>query len=156
MRKKNRFPFAFISTLGITLILVLMAGCNILSADQPFIETKDAVHFSGGGFKQATEQSEKENKPIFLFAHASYCPACKKMKKEVFPDKEVGDIFNEHFINVQIDIESEEGKKIVDQFQVSGTPTLIFLTPDGKIINKTSGFLNKEELIAFTKGWNSN
>jgi thioredoxin-related protein len=73
------------------------------------------------------------------------------MIKTVLPEKEIGDIFNTHFINAQVDIESEEGKELVRDFKIAGTPTLLFLTPDGKLMDKVSGFKSKEELIALSK-----
>jgi len=131
---------------------LIISSCGNSSSEEVAVNSKEGVQFSAASLEQVAEQSKKENKPIFLLAHASYCSVCKKMKRTVFPEKEVGDLFNKNFINVQVDIESEEGKKIVKDYGIEGTPTLLFLAPDGQVINKASGFHNKEELIALTKG----
>ncbi len=39
---------------------------------------------------------------------------------------EVGDVFNKHFINPQVDIVSEEEIKIVKDYEITATPTLLF------------------------------
>ena len=131
---------------------VIVSSCSNASSGEAFVNSKDGVQFSAVGLEQLKERSKKENKPIFLLAHASYCAACKKTIKTVFTEKETGDLFNKRFINVQVDIESEEGKKVVKDYGIEGTPTLLFLSPDGRVINKASGFHNKEELIALTRG----
>lgn len=74
------------------------------------------------------------------------------MINTVFTDKETGDLVNKNFINTQIDIESEESKKIVKDYGIEGTPTLLFISPDGKVLKKESGFHNKKELITLTRG----
>ena len=131
------------------LAVVLLTACGSSSNGKASFESKNGIQFSNIPLKQVIAQ--KESKPIFLFAHAGYCSSCKEMIKTVLPEKKVGDIFNTHFINAQVDIESEEGKELVRDFEITGTPTLLFLTPDGKLMNKVIGFQSKEELIALSK-----
>lgn len=130
---------------------IILTACNGSSDNKALLKSKDGVQFSVSSIEQVTAQSKRENKPVFLLAHASYCSSCKKMIRTVFPEKEIGDLFNKSFINAQVDIESEEGKRIVKEYEINGTPTLLFLTPDGQVINKASGFHSKDDLIALTK-----
>jgi hypothetical protein len=46
--------------------------------DTTIIDSKDGIHFFTGTMNEAAALSKKENKPIFLLAHASYCSSCKK------------------------------------------------------------------------------
>jgi len=48
------------------------------------------------------------------------------MISNIFPLMEVGDVFNKHFINPQVDIVSEEEIKIVKDYEITATPTLLF------------------------------
>lgn len=147
---------------AITLVMILitvvfMIACNNGSqGENASLNTGTGINFSDKGLKLVAAKSKQENKPVFLLVHASYCSSCKKMKQLVFPDKEIGDLFNKSFINAHVDIESEEGKMIVKDYEITGTPTLLFLAPDGEVINKSSGFHSKEELIALTKGLSVN
>lgn len=154
MRRIISLSIASVTALVAILLLtvIILTACNSSSDDKALLESKDGVQFSATSIEQVTAQSKSENKPVFLLAHASYCSSCKKMIRTVFPEKEIGDLFNKSFINAQVDIESEEGKRIVRDYKITGTPTLLFLASDGKIINKSSGFHSKEELIALTKG----
>ena len=130
--------------------LISLNSCNSGPA-QAFVISDSALRFSVTGLTQAEALSKKENKTIFLFAHASYCGACKKMKKEVLSKKEVGDFFNKQFINSEVDIESPEGKELVKKYDIDATPTLLFLNADGGVIKKASGFHDEAGLIALAK-----
>jgi thioredoxin-related protein len=140
-----------ISLIVILVITIILFACNNSSGESLAMDSKDGIVFSNNTLEQAAAQSKQDSKPVFLLAHASYCSSCKKMKKSVFSEKEIGDLFNKCFINAQVDIESEEGRIIVKDYDITATPTLIFISPDGRVINKTSGFHNKEELIAVIK-----
>lgn len=140
------FKAAFV--LALSIIAIVVAIINRSTASTSINDSKQGIHFFAGSLDDAVALSKKENKPVFLLAHASYCSSCKKMIRDILPLKEVGDLFNTAFINLQVDIESEKGVKIVKDFDVEGTPTLLFLAPDGRIIKRSSGYLDKEELLA--------
>lgn len=135
----------------LVLTIIVFTACNGPLYDKSLLESKEGVHFTASSIADVKALINAEGKPVFILVHASYCAVCKKMLTTVFPQKEVGDYFNKKFNNVQVDIESEEGKRIVKEYAISGTPTLLFLAPDGKVISKTIGFHSKEELIALTK-----
>lgn len=148
--KKSKSILLSSAALLIFFSIPFLSSCN--GPVQPFVNTAGAVTFPVDGLVQAEQLSKKENKPIFLFAHAGYCSACKAMKKDVLPDKEVGNVFNQKFVNAQVDIESVEGKELVKKYNINATPTLLFLNADGDVIKRASGFRSKEELIALTAG----
>lgn len=146
-----------ITLVMILITVVLMIACNNGSQrENASVNAGTGINFTDKGREHVAAQSKQENKPVFLLAYASYCAACRKMKKSVFSDKEIGDLFNKSFINAQVDIESKEGKLIVKDYEIAGTPTLLFLSSDGQVINKASGFYSKEELIGLTKGLSFN
>jgi thioredoxin 1 len=152
MKKIIDLSFGMMVALFLSLIGIVLLIYNAYHGDKVSFASKDGIQFSAMKLQQAEVQSKIGDKPIFLLAHASYCSACKKMIRTVFPEKEIGDLFNKRFINVQVDIESEEGKKVVKNYEITGTPTLLFLTANGKVINKVSGFQSKDELISLAKG----
>ena len=49
------------------------------------------------------------NELIFMDAYAIWCDPCKKMAKNVFKQKKVGQFFNQNFINVKMDMEKDIG-----------------------------------------------
>lgn len=132
-------------------ITVLIHSCQ--SASAPLnLSSPQGVTFSGVSYNNIIEESKKVNKPAFIFIHANYCTACKKMAGNVLPAKNVGDLYNNLFINGEFDIESAEGKYLVNKYDITSTPTLLYISPDGRVILKESGFHSIEELTALAAG----
>lgn len=115
---------------------------------KPMLSSHDGVNFKITSLAQAEEIAKAENKPLFVFAHASWCPTCKKMEQEVLVQKKLGDVYNQQFVDVAIDIDSPEGHKLNDRYKIRATPTLFFLNADGGIAKKAEGFMTAEELLA--------
>ncbi len=151
MGKIINLSFIAAAVLILIVITIIVATFNRSTDDTTKIDSKDGIHFFTGTMNEAVALSKKENKPMFLLAHASYCSSCKKMISNIFPLKEVGDVFNKNFINAQVNIESGEGIKIVKEYEVTATSTLLFLAPDGQVINKSSGYQSQEELLILAK-----
>lgn len=62
------------------------------------------------------------------------------MDKSVFSKAEVGDVFNERFINVRYDAEKGEGKILAENFGVMEYPTYLFVNAEGDIVHKIIGY----------------
>lgn len=105
------------------------------------------MKFEKGTFDEALAKAKKENKYVFMDAYTKWCGPCKALNKNVFPAKEAGDYFNKRFVNIKIDWESEEGKKLSSKYIVNGYPTLFCLDSDGKVLHSWSGGGNVERLI---------
>lgn len=69
------------------------------------------------------------------------------LKRTTFSDKVVGSFYNENFINVAFDAEKGEGINIAQQYRVSGYPTLMFISPEGKVVRSVMGYHNSEQLL---------
>jgi thiol-disulfide isomerase/thioredoxin len=90
----------------------------------------------------------KENKIVFLDAYTTWCGPCKKMSNEVFPLTQVGNYFNEKFINVKMDMEQEEGKKVARRYGIRAFPTLLFVNSDGDVVHRVAGFRDEKSLLS--------
>ncbi|MCB0516910.1 MAG: thioredoxin family protein [Chitinophagales bacterium] len=108
---------------------------------------KAQMNFFEGTWAEALALAKKENKFIVLDAHTSWCGPCKKMKKEIFPQTEVGDFYNKNFINVAIDMEKGEGPELDKQYNVQFYPTFLYFNPQGELVHKTLGFKKADEFI---------
>lgn len=111
-------------------------------------ETATAIEFFEGSFEDALKVAKAKDKLVFMDAYATWCGPCRILERQVFTDPAVGDFFNEHFINVRVDMEKGEGRGLAGKYEVNAYPTLLFLNADGTIINKTVGFRNSGQLIA--------
>lgn len=129
-------------------IAIFLCLALVLSSysDRPY--KKKGINFFKGSWQQALKQAKKENKFVFVDFYTTWCGPCKKLKR-TFKDPKVGDYFNKNFINVSIDAESEEGRKIAYKYGVTSYPTLIITDYKGKKRTRTTGFKKPYILINF-------
>ncbi|MDC9724193.1 MAG: thioredoxin family protein [Urechidicola sp.] len=109
------------------------------------------IDFKDKSLEEAKEMAAKENKIIFVDAYADWCGPCKWMSANTFPDLEVGNYFNEQFISLQIDMESEVGIDFDLEYGIDAYPTLLFLNSKGEVIKRYSSALDAQELLGFGK-----
>ena len=107
-------------------------------------------------YTQLLDKASKEGKMIMLDFYTDWCVPCKQMEERVLSQKRVGKAVNSDFISMRIDAQKGEGIDLAKQFNVTGYPTIIFLTPAGKEINRLRGApLNINffiEIISVIKG----
>jgi thioredoxin 1 len=136
------------------ILFTIVAGSLLFVAakwnlDDPTIET--SIQFSVGTFNAIVERAKSENKVIFMDIYATWCGPCKLLKRTTFTDKEVGNYFNTHFINIAVDGETAEGKKLREQYEVRSYPTMLFINPDGSIKEEAVGYHTASQLLKIAK-----
>lgn len=99
----------------------------------------------------ALVKAKSENKLIFIDAYAEWCGPCKIMARDIFPQKEVGDYFNSHFINLKLDMEKGDNPAISKKYGVSAYPTYLFLNSDGELVHKGLGSMPADKFIEVAK-----
>lgn len=106
------------------------------------------ISFFTGTWAEALEKAKDENKLIFLDAFASWCGPCKRMTAYTFTDDAVGTYFNEHFVNVKMDMEKHpEGSRLSSKFKLEAYPTLFFINSDEEVVHEALGYQEPEALI---------
>ena len=121
---------------------------QLLKADS---ELPEGIRFEHGTLAEAFAKAKKENKLVFVDTYTEWCGPCKRLSKEVFPQKKVGDYFNPRFVSVKIDAEKGEGIEYAKKYGVKSYPTLLFLNPNGEEMYRTAGFVNADGLIKDAK-----
>ena len=98
------------------------------------------IQFQDITYKEAIELSKETGKPVFIDAYTVWCGPCKYMEKKVFTDEMLGKFFNEHFINIKVEMEKDaEGPELARKYRVTGYPTLLFIDQSERIISKQIG-----------------
>lgn len=105
------------------------------------------IVFSQASFEEAKQIASQQNKLIFVDFYTVWCGPCKMLAKNVFPQPQVGEFFNKHFVCLQLDAE-KEGKELARNYQVEAYPSLVFLRPDGEMLGKVVGSVRADKLIA--------
>jgi thiol-disulfide isomerase/thioredoxin len=108
-------------------------------------------------------KAKAEKKYIFVDCYTTWCGPCKYMTKNIFPLQEVGDFFNQAFINVKYQMDStakddEEVKRkhadaafINKEYSIMFYPTYLFFNPDGELVRRDGGSSEAAEFIALGK-----
>ncbi|MEO5906889.1 MAG: DUF255 domain-containing protein [Saprospiraceae bacterium] len=105
------------------------------------------IEFFHGSWEEALMKARTEDKIIFVDAFTTWCGPCKNMAANTFTNAEVGEFFNQNFINMKIDMEKEMGVEFKRKYPVSSYPTLFFIDADGEVVLKSVGGKNSVDFL---------
>ena len=128
----------------INILILLIVSILIARADNG----KKGIHFFKGTFEQALQKSIKENKILFVDVYTSWCGPCKKMAKDIFTQKKIGDFFNQHFVNYKLLADNQQ--VFVRKFNISSYPTYIFFK-NGKPVYRFIGSMTAEKFLKYAQ-----
>lgn len=98
-----------------------------------------SIFFEHGNWSAMLDKAKKENKLIYLDCYTSWCGPCKWMAKNVFTNDTAADFYNEHFINVKIDMEKGEGIELAKRYGITAYPTMLYINAKGEQVHRTCG-----------------
>lgn len=89
---------------------------------------------------EACEKAKAEGKMVFVDLYTSWCGPCKVMAADVFPNVQLGEFMNKHFVCVKYDTGAEEdGKNLEKKFNVQAYPTFLLLNTNQGLENQIVG-----------------
>jgi thioredoxin-like negative regulator of GroEL len=100
-----------------------------------------------GNVASAFERATADNKPVYLYWGADWCPPCNQIKATIFTRPE----FIERsrlFVPVNLNGDESGAQKLGEEFGVLGYPTVIVFTPGGEEITRIPGGLDIERYAA--------
>ncbi len=109
------------------------------------------INFIDNDIKEAIRQAEEENKLIFIDGYATWCVPCKLMEDEVFIHQNVYEYFNDHFINLKLDLEEGIGPMLSARYDAHTLPFYMFLSNDETLVHSMHGFQRIHELLREAK-----
>ena len=99
-------------------------------------------------FEAAKVKAKAENKPMLLdFTGSDWCVWCIKLDKEVFGEAAFKDYAAAELVLVELDFPEGKGQSaqlkaqneaLAKQYGVLRFPTILLLSPDGELIEKTT------------------
>ncbi len=127
----------FITTLLITY------SCSLPDADK----IKSEVVFESTDYQTAINKATMQNKPVMLHFYANWCPPCKKMRKVTFGNKELAELLNTHFINIKLNIDTQEGRIQSAKYNIEGFPVVMLFNTNGEMVYRQTGFQEASAII---------
>ncbi len=131
--------------------LILTTLYSSFTYHTPENTTAKGIRFFKGTFQEALAESQKTNKPLFIDVYATWCGACKQLKRQTFSDAAVGDYFNKNFVCLSVDGETEEGIRVRQLYNVRSYPSLLITDGNAKLLTRAEGFMKPYILINFGK-----
>ena len=92
----------------------------------------DATGLKKIPYAEALVQSEKDKRYVLADMSAIWCPACRKLNRDVLADSNVKTVINQHYIYTRLEYETDEGKQFMQRHDLKGFPTLLILDSKGK------------------------
>ena len=141
----------------IAAIPLLIVACSKASESVSAPQVLTVAHASidwvkpeGASLEAVFAKAKVENKPVFLYWGAVWCPPCNQIKATVFnrPD------FIERskgFIPVYLDGDTPGAQKLATQFKVRGYPTTILFKPDGIELTRLPGEVDAVQYMQILK-----
>ena len=109
-------------------------------------QSTTGINFQRKNLEEAKKLAQKENKLIFIDLYTTWCGPCKLMKKNTFPDAELGAFFNKNFISLYIDAE-KEGTELAKKFKIVNYPSFLFLDQNGELVQYEYGYYNATQFL---------
>ncbi len=126
------------------LVIIFILASTITGSSQ-------GLEFFHGTWEETLDKAKAENKIIFVDSYTTWCGPCRRMQKNIFPLKQAGDVYNKHFINVKMNMETQEGMKFGMTYPVGAYPTLYYIDPDGKVVLKKVGGQHLDGFLELAK-----
>lgn len=87
-----------------------------------------------GGWEDAAELAEAENRLIMINFYTDVCPYCKKMYRNTFSDEGLGQFLMDNFVLVKSNTHKED---LHSRYGIKSVPSTLFVTADGEEIPDT-------------------
>ena len=141
----------------ISILAIFLIACSVVSVcaadgygneyDSNFIDGLNVSY----DLSQALDDAKADNKTVMVVFDQDSCSYCDMLKEDTLSDSKVQDIINRNCIPVILDVNRDY--EIASQFEVFGTPEIIFLNGDGEELHRIDGYVTPDEFLREVREW---
>ncbi len=136
-------------------IIVAFGGAYYFSTVQTPPPAESLIAWKS--FDEGVTLAKQTNKKLLVDVYTNWCTWCKKMDSEVYTNKNVVKLINEHFVASKLNAESSKeifykGKKLDEselarELGTTGYPTTIFFDQQSEPITSLPGYSPPENFV---------
>ena len=131
------------STLLSTFVLaVTLLASAIAVADQ----RPAGIAWHDGSVDSAFARARKENRPVFMYWGAVWCPPCNRLKATLFKRPDFIARMRD-FVPVYVDGDAPDAQAVSSRFKVRGYPTTLVFLPNGRELTRLPGEAGPERYL---------
>lgn len=108
---------------------------------------KNEMPYLVGSFDKLQEEGKKQNKPYFVYVHTRN----NKFDSVTFANKYVQTYIKKRYLAQKLQAPSLYADYVVKQYEVKSFPQILVFTPQGKLVDRITSYLNPKQIIARLK-----
>lgn len=89
-------------------------------------------------YKAALAEARASGKPILVDFTADWCPPCRVMEREVWPDERLRQALKDNAIPLKLDVDVESTNTLVQSRRIRSIPTVLLLDAEGNEVARRS------------------
>lgn len=128
-------------------LLLLVMGASPVAAQSPEVQWRADLSLD-----EALALAQAQGTLVMVDVYATWCGPCHMLDQQVFNQTQVTAV-TDTMIALKIDAETSPGEVLVERYHVVGYPTVLFLAPDGREIDRIFGFLEAEAFARTAQGY---
>lgn len=101
-------------------------------------------------YEEALAESKQTGRPVLIDFTASWCPPCRVMEREVWPDQKVRDTIDDRVIPLKLDVDEPSTAPASARYQITYIPTLLLVDGNGNTLAR-SGFMDAGTIVQFIR-----
>ena len=119
---------------------IVFASTTSVRAEEPFRNLS---------FDEACKAANKEKKVVMIDFYTTWCGPCKLLDRTTWKDTKVQAWLKDKTVSIKVDAEKQ--RKLSKRYQIKAYPTILFLKPDGKKIDRLVGYRKADMFLKEAK-----
>lgn len=95
-------------------------------------------------YQKARQEAAEKGKPLLIDLGTENCYWCKQLDLKTFKDPTLASFLNERFVLLKVD--AGRDPRLAEVLRVQNYPTLVFASPEGRILGYQEGFIEAPRL----------
>ena len=97
------------------------------------------IDFQDITYEESLKQAKTTGKNIFIDFRADWCKPYIATKKKIFQNPNVGDLVNNNYIPLKVDVDYFAGMDLKEQYNVGVLPTVLIINSKGSVQRRLIG-----------------